>query len=139
MNNLSSTNTSKQIPFVKGPLTLDQHGRSVPVGLAPLGPPPTYVIIGCFRSSTEKIKPICAKQNRKCTYCTTSLKIHKKQLVRAAKNQFYAKKSSENAKLRFEDLIHENTFLMICKLNANDDKKAVLDKNYAIREEIRSV
>ena len=64
---------------------------------------------------------------------------HEKQLVRAAKNRFYAKKSSENAKLRYEDLVHENTYLKICKLNANDNKKAVLDTNSAIKEEIKKI
>ena len=67
------------------------------------------------------------------------LKLHKKQLIRAANNRHYAKISREKAILRYEDLTHENTYLNLSKLNAYEELKAIHDMNAATKDEIMKI
>ena len=101
-----------------------------------MGPPPTYVTIGCLRSYKNKTKSVCAYPTKVCHYCITSRKLYEKQLIRAAKNRHYAKISREKAILRYEDLTHENTYLNLSKQKAYEELQEINDMNATTKAEI---
>ena len=99
-----------------------------------LSPPPTEE---CFRSKTDKLKPVCSKlvQNQNsCVKCIESWQFHEKKLASMARNRVLAAKSRIKRLKASKALRIENQYLKALARTCADELAEVTRKNESFVE-----
>ena len=123
----------------QGHLTTNILGGSSPT-MGPWGqlsPPPTEE---CFRSKTDKLKPVCSKLVRNqnsCVICKESWKLHEKKLASMARNRELAAKSRIKRLKASQDLRNEFQYLTTLARTSAETLAEVNRINASIVEKIK--
>ena len=130
----------RKYAIYQGHLTTNKLGGTVPV-MGPWGhlsPPP---IEECFRSKTNKLRPVCSrlvKHQNSCEICEESWRLHKKKMASMARNRELAAKSREKRLKAFQDLKNEFEYHTTLARTRAETLAEVNRNNASIVEKIKN-